>query len=191
MLYLFIFLTFCQNESENLNLAEYYLSHFDLIDTPEKRNKAIIKCLAEIALIIDKEASKKTIKSVIEEKINPITNLIDSKDRDMKSKFKSIDEESHELENEINKIINETEISLHQSLKSIRKEIIDSFNEIIKYSQTVNDNNINQIVGNIDESIETQKASSTQHAIVFFFLLQIILGLAIFLSYRYIQNLKI
>lgn len=191
MLYLFIFLSSCQNESENLNLAEYYLSHFDLIDTPEKRNKAIIKCLAEIALIIDKEASKKTIKSVIEEKINPLTNLIDSKDRDMKSKFKSIDEESHELENEINKIINETEISLHQSLKSIRKEIIDSFNEIVKYSQTVNDNNINQIVGNIDESIETQKTSSSQHAIVFFFLLQIILGLSVFLSYRYIQNLKI
>ena len=117
-----------------MNLAEYYLSHYELINTPEKRNKAIIKCLAEIALIIDREASKKTVKSAIEEKLNPLTNLIDSKDRDMKTKFKDLQNEANNLEKEITKIINETESSLHQSLKNIRKEIIDSFNEIVKYS---------------------------------------------------------
>lgn len=187
------FLIFClsKNKTEQLNLAEYYLSHYELINTPEKRNKAIIKCLAEIALIIDREASKKTVKSAIEEKLNPLTNLIDSKDRDMKTKFNTLQKEAYELENEINEIINKTEISLHQSLKSIRKEIINSFNDIVKYSQTVNNNNIDKIVGSIDESIKTQKISSSKHAIIFFILLQIILSLAIFLSYRYIQNLKI
>lgn len=188
--FLLIF-SFSQIETEKTNLAEYYLAHLDLVNTPEKRNKAILKCLTEIALIIDAEASKKKVKSVIEEKFNPLTNLIDSKDRDMKTKFKDLQNEANNLENEITKIINETESSLHQSLKNIRKEIIDSFNEIVKYSQTVNDNNINQIVDNIDESIEKQKNFSLQNAIVFFILLQIILGLAIFLSYRYIQNLKI
>ncbi|KAK8893132.1 hypothetical protein M9Y10_021547 [Tritrichomonas musculus] len=188
--FLLIF-SFSQIETEKTNLAEYYLAHLDLVSTPEKRNKAILKCLTEIALIIDAEASKKKVKSVIEEKFNPLTNLIDSKDRDMKTKFKDLQNEANNLEKEITKIINETESSLHQSLKNIRKEIIDSFNEIVKYSQIVNDNNINQIVDNIDESIEKQKNFSLQNSIAFFILLQIILGLAIFLSYRYIQNLKI
>ncbi|OHS93539.1 hypothetical protein TRFO_11755 [Tritrichomonas foetus] len=184
-----IFLAFVAKSYNEKNLAEYYLKHLDEVNTHEKRNLAIMKCLAEIATIVDSEASQKAFKHEIQNTFHPLINSIESRDKDMKAKFKSLQEEVNLLKSDIDTIIDNTDKSLHTTMKGIKKEIVDAFRDIVNYSTSVNDNTVDRVVQHIDATISNQGGKSIFLAVLFFVLLNIVLAAAIVLVKRYSENI--
>jgi hypothetical protein len=119
--------------NQNVSLARKYLQNLDSITTPEQRAQAVLSCLAQIAAILDKAASRAVLEEQLNVKLRALLQSVDVRDRDMKSHFQRMRAEMETIEEHTRELVNRTDELVRLSMKSVRGEITRRLREYVDY----------------------------------------------------------
>jgi hypothetical protein len=184
--------TYAIINSENLGsrkrgrtLARYYLDNFGSFRNSNEQYQALLYCLTELALIIDKSATRSELQYGIGTHLHKILEAIDQRDRQLKGHFKDFQSEGNALKNEIDSLINQTGAELEGMVKTVRKGVMTALKTLIRDSiaqQAQTASHVSQVAGAKIQSIET--TSNTQ-MILFFSGFQVLIGLCLYFAWKY------
>jgi hypothetical protein len=169
------------------NLAMYYLSHLETIQTPEQRNAAVLRCLAEIASILDKTASKRAIQVELAGRFKAMLMSVDSRDKDVKTQTQKLFDALNVLEAETTGAINETFSTVTGSLKAMRGNLLSKMG-IALNGASRNANVSSGIEAKIADAVAAHSQGSVIEAITYFGIFQGLILISVYLLRKYTAN---
>jgi hypothetical protein len=179
---------FCGADAEPKNLANYYLENLDTIQTPEQRNEAILKCLAQIGSIVDNAASIQAIQAELTGKFNGVMMALDSRDRDLKTRYSKIYDSLNSLEDRTSSSINQTFTKVSESVRGVRTTMISKLAESIETALSKGRNAAAEVEHNVAGAVEGHQQTSLIMALVYFGIFQVLLAISLYLIRAYVKN---
>jgi hypothetical protein len=170
------------------NLAEHYLSNLASLTTPEARNVAIMKCLAEIASIVDNAASKKAIQTELSTRLKAMLLSVDSRDKDLKTEFQSLFSMVTNLDNLTSDVINKTNAAVDDSMEEVRRKIWRRLDEFVIAALAANNQSIEAIEGNLTGAVSEDQRVSLIQSLIYFGLFQVLIAIALWIFRIYVKN---
>jgi DNA anti-recombination protein RmuC len=184
--------TYAIINSENLGsrkrgrtLARYYLDNFGSFRNSNEQYQALLYCLTELALIIDKSATRSELQYGIGNHLHKILEGIDQRDRQLKSHFKDFQAEGNSLKEEIDNLVNQTRAELEEMVKSVRKGVMRELKTMIRASIDEQADTANQVSQAAGAKIHSIESTSNTQMILFFAGFQILIGLCLYFSWKY------
>jgi hypothetical protein len=176
------------SEPAATNLADYYLEHLDTLQTPEQRNAAILKCLAEIASIIDKTASKRAIQVELSGTFRAMLMSVDSRDKDVKTQYERLFDGLNMLEAKTTGAINETFTNVTGSLTAMRTNVLSKMGRALAAATRNSDNLSTSLQVTIADVIASHGQTSLLESVTYFAIFQGLIVISIYIIRTYVKN---
>jgi DNA anti-recombination protein RmuC len=168
------------------NLAEHYLANLDAIQTPEQRNSAVLKCLAEIASIVDRAASKRAIQVELSGRFKAMLMSVDSRDKDAKTHQDRLFDDLNFLEAKTTNAINETFENVSGSLGDLRRNLVRRMSDALA---TASESNVSATIqANVAVAVAEHGKTSLRESIAYFTFFQGIIAISVYIIRKYVKN---
>jgi hypothetical protein len=171
-----------------VNLAEYYLAHLDTIQTVEQRNSAILKCLAEIASIIDTIASKRAIQSELGGKFRAMLMSVDSRDKDVKTQYEKLFNNLNALEPKTTNAVNKTFANVTKSLVLMRTNVLGKMARALSTISAGSSNASAAMQANIANAIASHGQVNLAESLTYFAIFQGLIFISVYVIRKYVKN---
>jgi DNA anti-recombination protein RmuC len=184
--------TYAIINSENLGsrkrgrtLARYYLDNFGSFRNSNEQYQALLYCLTELALIIDKSATRSELQYGIGNHLHKILESIDQRDRQLKSHFKDFQAEGNSLKQEIDNLVNQTRAELEEMVNSVRKSVMKELKSMIRLSINQQERTVDQVSKAAGAKLQSLEATSNTQMYLFFGGFQVLIFLCLYFSWKY------
>jgi hypothetical protein len=178
--------------SENLGsrkrgrtLARYYLDNFGSFRNSNEQYQALLYCLTELALIVDKSATRGELEYGIGSHLHKILESIDQRDRQLKVHFKDFQSEGNSLKAEIDDLVNPTRVELEELVRSVRKSVMKELKSMIRLSISQQERTANQVSKVAWAKLQSIESTLNTQMYLFFGGFQVLVFLCLYFSRKY------
>jgi hypothetical protein len=169
-------------------LAEEFLANYHDLKTREERYEAVIFVLTELAQIIDKTATTSELEYEVGDRLRRALNSVDSRDREMKRRFFTLEEEAKGMKEQIDELINVTRRDLVELTRNLRTEILGSIGAVVRESISKQQITAKDLKKRAGAKVGEMKTVSGIQMLLYFAVFQVIIVLCVYLSWKFAKE---
>lgn len=170
------------------SIARYWMSNLGRLRNKNEKMQAILYSLTNLAEIIDASATRYEVEYEIGDHLQKVMNSVDQKDREMKKRFASLEEEAVSMKAEIDTIINQTRDDLATFMKQVRKDVLGEVKNIVRETLGNQRLEVEKVKDSAKSTIGQMKKNSNVTMIFYFLGFQALVGLCLYFTVKYTRE---
>ena len=169
------------------NRADEYLCNLNQIETPEDRNSAILECLKEINVLLDRTATRKNVTDELAIGLGAVVKSLEMRNKDLKTQFEQLAERITQLDNETREFIDAVDSEIEQLISDVKTYTLSSLSSLVEEILTKGEGRAEKVESSIAGVIQEDKYSWLKRLAVLFLGVQILVVI-FFVFYRALDN---
>ena len=176
-----------ENKLTARSLARQLLTNHAAGSDRSDWREQVVYALTNLAQIIDQSATRYEVEYGIGDQLQRVLASVDQNGREMKKKVQALETEAIIMRQQIDEIVNKTSDDLAQYMKQVRKDVVRELREMVQGALGDQRQDAQELKNRAKDTIGAMNKSSSFIAFVYFAGFQVLLGLCLYLTWRYLK----